>query len=67
MNPNDNFGWTPLHFAACNGHLELCEFISERIEDLNPCTNSGKTPIYFANKRNHRAIVSILRLAQINN
>ena len=67
INPIDNFGWTPLHYASCYGYFDVCEFISENIEDLNPYTNDGKTPIYFANARNHRAIVSLLRLAQIKN
>ena len=67
INPSDNSGWTPLHYASYYGSFELCEFISEKIEDLNPYTNDGKTPIYFANERNHRAIVSLLRLAQIKN
>ena len=67
INPSDIGGFTPLHFASYNGKFELCEFLSERIKDLNPYTNSGKTPIYYANYRNHRAIVSLLRLAQIKN
>ena len=68
INPRDsNNGWTPLHFASYHGHLELCEFIIEKVDDLNPYDNEGKTPIYFANERNHRAIVSLLRLAQIKN
>ena len=66
-NPSGDSGWTPLHFASYYGYFELCQFISERIKDLNPHTNEGKTPIYFANERNHRKIVSLLRLAQIKN
>ena len=65
INPSDNRGWTPLHSVSCHGYFEFCKFLSERIEDLNPYTNHGKTPIYYANDRNHRAIVSLLRLAQI--
>ena len=62
----DNYGCTPLHLAANDGYLEICKFLIENLDDLNPYTN-GKTPIYFANERNHRAIVSLLRLAQIKN
>ena len=46
-------------------NVVLCKLFIEKIEDLNPCTNEGKTPIYFANVMNHRAVVSLLRLAQI--
>ena len=67
INPRNIRGWTPLHVASYNGCLELCQFISKNTDDLNPLTFSGKSPIYFANKRNHRAIVSLLRLAQIKN
>ena len=67
INPKDNVGWTPLHYASYFGDLELCKLFIEKIEDLNPFTNEGKTPIYFANVMNHRAVVSLFRLAQIKN
>ena len=68
VNPSNNFGRTPLHWASYYGYLELCEFISKITVDLNPLTNdAGETPIYFANEGNHRAVVSLLRLAKIKN
>ena len=67
INPRNNFGWTPLHVASYFGCLELCEFISKNTDDPNPLTSNGKSPIYFANESNHRAVVSLLRLAQIKN
>ena len=32
----DDAAITPLHLAAQNGHLNICEYISEMIEDKNP-------------------------------
>ena len=34
---------TPLHNAAANGHLELCKFIIEREENVNPNYNKTKS------------------------
>ena len=34
---------TPLHNAAANGHLELCKFIIEREENVNPSYNKRKS------------------------
>ena len=31
INPKDDKGETPLHWAAANGHLNVCEFILEHI------------------------------------
>ena len=47
-NPKDNNGWTPLHYAASNGHLAICQLIMENIEDKNPKENNGWTPLHSA-------------------
>ena len=45
-NPKDNFGFTPLHLAAENGHLELCQLIIENVQDKNPKNSWDKiTPL----------------------
>ena len=46
-NPSNSVGYTPLHFAARNGHLSIAELIVNNIEDLN---NIGKTPVDCTNK-----------------
>ena len=40
-NPKDRFGWTPLHMAARNGHLSVCQLIVENVDDKIPTDNSG--------------------------
>ena len=38
-NPRSEEGKTPLHFAAKAGHLNVCKFIIERVQDKNPKQN----------------------------
>ena len=47
VNPRNSYGVTPLHWAACGGHLDIYIFIAERLDDKNPSTNDGKKPIHF--------------------
>ena len=48
-NPMDNFGWTPLHIAAKEGHLEICELIASQIENRNSrIFKTGNTPLHLA-------------------
>ena len=58
-NPVTVHGFTPLHQAAYNGHLEICKLILESIEDKNAVANGGLAPIHFAAQRGH---LEILRL-----
>ena len=41
-------GWTPIHFASLEGHLEIIKYIAEYLEDKNPATHDGVTPLHFA-------------------
>ena len=41
-------GKTPLHFAAANGHDELCAYIMDLVLDINPGDISGDTPLHSA-------------------
>ena len=44
-NPRDIHGCTPLHAAAFNGHLEVCQAIMNESQDKNPSDNLGRTPL----------------------
>ena len=52
-NPKDQSGSTPLHYAAQNGHYELCALIMEKIQDKNPPNEFGITPLDLAHHMNH--------------
>jgi ankyrin repeat protein len=41
-NPADNDGWTPLHWAAENGQLEIVKLLLEHAEDKNPANKERK-------------------------
>ncbi|GLH04840.1 E3 ubiquitin-protein ligase mind-bomb [Gryllus bimaculatus] len=49
VNLNDNRGWTPLHEAIANGHLDCVRLLFQQDEcDVNACTFDGMTPMYVA-------------------
>ena len=59
-NLEDKTGWTPLHWAAKNGHFEVCKLISGNVADKNPRDFKNRTPIYWASKNGYSSIVQLL-------
>ena len=49
-NPNvmDEFGHTPLHYAALNGRLEAMRLLLEAGADKDALSVKGRTPLHFA-------------------
>ena len=47
-NPGNKNGGTALHIAARKGHLEIYQFIMNKVEDKNPAANNGITPLHLA-------------------
>jgi len=45
---DDNWGGTPLYFAACKGHKEIAEMLIENGADINAKTKYGLTPMHGA-------------------
>ncbi len=54
INGSDQYGNTPLHFAATNGHYKICELLIEKGADIEALNSSEITPLYNAiNHKNH--------------
>ena len=59
------WGWTPLHYAAGEGHKEIAELLIAKGADVNVKVASGAkqglTPLDAANERNHPETAALLR------
>ena len=56
----DNYGGTPLHNAACNGHLDVCKLIIEEVGKKNPGDNRGETPLHNAACNGHFDVCKLI-------
>ena len=62
-NPKDEYGRTPLHFAAEYGHLNIVELYNEQLSNVHPKANSNLqniTPIHCAVKTGQSEVVEYL-------
>ena len=60
-NPPDSMGWTPLHEAADQGHLEIVKLIMSRVENKNPPINKYETtPLHYASEKGHFEICKLI-------
>ena len=53
-------GVTPVHLAAANKQLNVCQYILDRIEDKSPRNNNGSTPLHVAAMFEHLEIFSFM-------
>lgn len=60
LNVIDQGGYTPLHKAAYNGHVEIVEYLISKGADLNARSNSGSTPLHGAAFHGHPEAVRTL-------
>ncbi len=61
-NPNDENKdkWTPLHFAAKNGHFEIVQLLIEKKANMNAKEKNGWTPLHCAAEGGHFTTVQLL-------
>ena len=59
-------GWTPLHEAAWNGHLEVVQLLLRHRADKELKSNDGEKPVDYVcmegdNEQHKAAITALLR------
>ncbi|KAL4708155.1 hypothetical protein ACJJTC_009934 [Scirpophaga incertulas] len=61
VNAPDNSGYTALHYAARNGHLDICKMLIQNGANINAATRSGKaTPLHKAAAAGNTTAVTLL-------
>ena len=61
VNFTNDDGWTPLHWAAFDGHLKVCRLlINEGRADVHAVTNDNRTPLHLAAWWGHVAVCRFL-------
>ena len=66
VNSRNEDGYTPLHFAAYSGRVNVVQELLRRGAHLNPRTRSGMTPLYHAAFWNNPHVVHALIRAGAN-
>lgn len=56
--------WTPLHFAAWEGHADVVRLLLDNNADPGVAVGVGYTPLRIAEERGHTTVARILREAE---
>ena len=59
-NPKDSTEWTPLHWAAFNGHDSICGMIMAKVKRKNPQNKLGTTPLHYACLNGHIEVCRLM-------
>ena len=54
------FGWSPLSYAAYNGHTPIVEYLIKRGAEVDGKTENGSTALFFAARFGHVDTVRML-------
>jgi ankyrin repeat protein len=57
INAEDCYGWTPLHMACYNGHVQVFQALREHGADIEAKSNGDWTPLHYACSFGHLAVV----------
>ena len=61
VNAKNDWGWTPLTYAAINDHEEIAELLIAKGADVNAKDDGGETPLDFAIRNEQTEIADLLR------
>src|ERR1017187_863378 len=56
----DNFGWTPLHYAAHWDRRDVAEWLLSNKAEVNAKEEDGITPLHFAAEEGLKDVVELL-------
>ncbi|KAN0141757.1 hypothetical protein V8E53_000219 [Lactarius tabidus] len=56
----DEYGYTPLHVAVCNGKLDICRILLERNADVNSQNHHRSTPLLLASEYGTPDLVQLM-------
>jgi ankyrin repeat protein len=60
-NDANQYGWTPLHYAAASGHAAMIRFLNENQIDINQRTSSGKSLYNIAEENKKDDVLKTIR------
>jgi hypothetical protein len=60
VNLKDVHGWTPLHWAAWNGHIEIARLFLQNGADVNAKGYDGLTPLHCSAMQGHIDVLQLL-------
>ena len=60
LSPRDSHCWSPLHWAAARGHLDVVKTLIEKGADMQCSDNMQWTPLFWAVQRRRTEVVAVL-------
>ena len=58
--------WTPLHFVADDGSLDMAKLLVGADAEVNPVDENGKTPMYYAKQKQDAQHWDVFRYLKMN-
>ncbi|EDX04780.1 GD22128 [Drosophila simulans] len=67
LSARDRHGYTPAHWIALNGNVQLMRYLIERTAPIDlPCLGTqGPRPIHWACRKGHASVVQVLLQAEL--
>ena len=64
--PSLQYGWTPLHFAAATGQLDIIIFLNDQGANIHLQDKYGRLPYHLAAQQGYGAAVETFQMLCVN-